>query len=155
MSGSGSRARSAWEDRYSRPTLDALLQACSKQAGGVLEYARERLLALGPMRESLEWRGLPWRWALSFHAAPDDRAFAYLVPNPAQASLAIPVPPEVVAELQTKRLSRVVRDGVTHAPTVSGVRWGSWEITSRAGVDEVIALAQLKWATLHASAPAR
>ncbi len=74
-------------------------------------------------------------------------AGAYLVSGPSKPRLAVPVPDELITELPLKKLSKYVRDGLAHAPTVDGVRWAHWEVQGKTQVDDILSLAAYKLTT--------
>lgn len=137
--------RSSWEDRFTRPSVRALLADLEKDHHALVQHAREALSSLPDMREDLSWQGVPWRWCFAFHAdSAEERAFAYLVPQPGKPSLAIPIDSEIVAELPLKKLPKHIREVLTLAPLVGGVRWCQWNLTSKSQIDDILNLAKLK-----------
>jgi hypothetical protein len=144
MLGSMSKVRLAWMDRFRAPSVSELFAPFNKQVCAILEHARARMLAVDGVKEEVSWQGV-WRWTLVYRIPGEgERGWAYLVPDPAKPRLALPVMDELIAELPMKKLSRVIRDGLAHAPTVDGVRWAQWEVQSRTQADEILSLAQLK-----------
>jgi hypothetical protein len=143
------KPRSLWEDRFGRPTIDDLLDGCPRSVLSVIEHARAKLSHVKNVSEQLAWQGIPWRWTLTYtHLDDTERAFAYLVPDPAKPRLVVPFPIRVLSEIPLKKFSKVTREGLTHATVVGSVSWCQWEIVTKAGTDEIIALADLKIATL-------
>lgn len=137
--------RSSWEDRFTRPSVRALLGDLEKEHHALVQHAREALSSLPQMREELLWQGVPWRWCFGFHASVGEgRAFAYLIPQPGRPGLAIPMESEIVAELPLKKLAKHIREVLTLAPLVGGVRWCQWSLTSKSQIDDIVNLARLK-----------
>lgn len=137
------KPRSCWEDRFRAPSVSELRGLLSKQHVQLFDAAREALLALGGVSESIEWRGVPWRWTLAFQVEPA-RPLAYLVPQPARPRLAVPVTDDVVASLAARRVSRPIRDAIVFAPRVGEVLWPSWELLGRTQIDELLELVRAK-----------
>lgn len=131
--------RTLWEDRFSRPTVAALVQGCPRATSALVESVRERLIGLG-LSESLAWRGLPWRWAMSY--GPPRAESAYLVPRPAGPSLAIRVANERAKELEIRKLARSIREGLGTARLVAGVAWPEWELKAKSQCDELVGFLQ-------------
>lgn len=131
------KARSTWEDRFNRPTVDELVEAVPKMYLPAFESARAGLLELG-LSESLGWHGVPWRWSLAYGAK--ERVLGYLVPSPVRPVLALPVPLAVANGLSPKKFSKAVRDSLAHAPVVGDVKWPSWELIGRGQAEELVAL---------------
>jgi hypothetical protein len=143
--------RSAWEDKYRKPSTPGLIGEVARPLQTVLEFARERLARLDGVHESLEWQGFPWRWSLVFRrarGAPGERALAYLVPQPARPLLVVPVPAEALERMERKKIARPVRDLVHLSPAVGPVRWCQFELSSKTFAEEVLELVRM----LHAPA---
>lgn len=145
MSMSGVRARTAWEDRFKTPTYDQLRDLSNKQVGGVFDAARARLLAIPDIKESLVWLGVPWRWSLEYRSPLDPaRAWAALVLQPNKPEIAVPLPAPVLGKIPLAKLPRPIRDGLRASTAIAGVFWPSWECTSKAQVEEVGAVLEMK-----------
>jgi hypothetical protein len=136
------KPRSCWEDRYRTPTVRELRDLLSRQHCQLLDAAREALLTMDGVIESIEWRGIPWRWTMAFHR--EASAVAYLVPQPARPRIGVPLSDELVQALSLKRLSKSVRDAITFAPRVGEMLWPAWDLTSRTQIDELLGLVRRK-----------
>lgn len=141
------RARPPWEDRFSTPTAAELLGGFNRQQAQLIEYARGRLLESEGVREELMWTGIPWRWTFVYRAGSEERARAYIVPQPARPQIAAPMPAEMVAAMDLRKLPRFVRDALVHSPQVGAARWPQWEVTNRPQVDELVGLVRTAWAS--------
>ena len=137
---------SLWADQFTTPSAASLLAAASPPAAELLALARERLSAVDGASESIEWLGLPWRWTLTFSRGGHEPALAYLVPDPATPRIAVPLRHEIVHAIEPKSVSRAIRDEILACTHVAGVYWPSWELTSRAVLDEAMKLVALKLA---------
>ena len=144
-----SKNRVAWEDRFRVPTPEELLHGPTKQADALIAECRERLLALEGVTEELSWHGVPWRWTFAYRLEDADptRAFAYLVPQPGRARIAIPLTQPQLAALPLRKLSKFIRDGLLHATEVGGVRWAQWEPTARTQCEEILKIVEIKLQT--------
>lgn len=147
------KPRSLWEDRFGRPSIDDLLDGCPRSILTIIEHARAKLSHAKGVSEQLAWQGIPWRWTLTYcHVDDTERAFAYLVPDPAKPRLVVPFPIRTLGEISLKKFSKVTRDAIVHATVVGSVSWCQWEIQTKAGTDEIVALAELKMtALMHAT----
>lgn len=154
MSRKAPKPRMAWEDRFATPDADDLLRGFHRHHTALIQQAREGILALGEVTESIVWRGVPWRWTFAFSEEGEaERAWAYLIPQPGRPLLAIPLTAEHVDGLPMKRLSKSVRDGIGLAAMVGGVYWAQWDLTSRPQVDELIGIARRRReSSAHATA---
>ncbi|MDX2016869.1 MAG: hypothetical protein SFY95_04415 [Planctomycetota bacterium] len=139
-----SPARAPWEDKFTTPTWTVLREAFPKPVAPVLEHVRDRLSAVPGVRETLGWHGIPWRWSLKYAVEGDAVPMAFLVPNPAKPLLAVPMTVGQIDRLPQRRLPRHIRDAILHSVEIDGVRWPAWEITSKAGADEVLMLVALR-----------
>lgn len=153
MSRKGIKLRPAWEERFRLPTRDDLLNAFNRPQRHLIDVLRTGLLALESVEESLTWRGIPWRWSLSYsQEGESDRAWAYLVPQPAKAVFCLPIAADSLESLPLRKLSRPVRDSIFAATQVGGVYWPQWELVSRTQVDDLFLLARRRHESLLATA---
>jgi hypothetical protein len=137
------RPRVPWEDRFQAPEAGDLIGVMPRHLGSLVQHAREGLMSLGGVSEAVVWRGVPWRWTLTFaDEGEPERPWAYLVPQPTKPVLAIPLSVQVVQSLPVKRMSKGVRDGIALAAQVAGVFWAQWELTSKAQVGELLMIAK-------------
>jgi len=144
MSGSSQKARSAWQDRFRTPTVEVLIRDFNKQLAAVVNHARDSLLAAEGAKEEVGWHGV-WRWTMVYRLPGNgERGWAYLVPDPSKPRLTLPIADEAVSELPIKKLSKFIRDGLSHAPTVDGIRWAQWELQNKTQVDDILSLAGLR-----------
>lgn len=144
---SHAKSRPSWGDRFRAPDAESLVESLPRHQVPAFEHARERLRSVGGVRETLGWHGV-WNWSFAFrHNGDSDPAVAYLVPDPSRPRLCVTFPDDRIGELPVKKLSKAVRDTLAHAPTVDGVRWPTWEIHSKAQVDEILALMEYRVAS--------
>jgi hypothetical protein len=140
MSGISARHRHPWSDRFRTPTAEALVADLPKSLIPAFEHARKCLSNSHSLAEAVHWQGV-WQWCLTYtHNGDSSLPAAYLVPDPDRPRLCIPFPEHALHDLPLKRLAKSVRDVLIHAPAVNGVRWATWDLHSKAGVDEVLAL---------------
>lgn len=135
-----SLGRDPWQDRFSTPTVDVLLAAIAQPQRALVEAARTGLLGLGDVTEHCAWRGLPWRWAMSYAVGGAEPTVGFVVPRPDKPTLAMPLDAITLRELPLRRLSKGVRETLAHAPSVGGVLWPEWELTSPNQVGELLEL---------------
>src|SRR5690606_22832376 len=118
-----------------------LIAGLDERCAALVQLARDRFARVEGLREQVAWVGVPWRWTFRFvESDGDTRPRAFVVPQPGRPAVAMPLTLEQVERLQSRRISRFVRDGVAAAPVVGGVRWAEWEIANPGQVDEVAAL---------------
>jgi hypothetical protein len=142
MNRRASKQRNCWEDRFRAPTFSELRGVLNKPHEHLLEVARERLIGLEGVQESIEWRGIPWRWTLAY--AVEGRSLAYLVPQPGRPRMAIPLADDLLAAMDLRKASKLVRDAIVFAPRVGDVIWPAWDLQNRAQIDELVGVARRK-----------
>ena len=58
--------RSPWEDRWTRPTLEQLVQPQREQTLPVMQAMLEQLGEIEQVQQSLIWYGPAWKWTIQF-----------------------------------------------------------------------------------------
>jgi hypothetical protein len=144
-----SASKCMWSDKFHAPTVTQLREGYQKPLIPVFDAARDFLLGLHGVSESVAWHGVPWRWTLVYRCASEDRApvtraFAYLIPDPNRLQVCVPLGREQVAALPMRRFKKNMRDSIVHARSVAGVSWPSWDAVTRPALDEVIDLLHRK-----------
>ena len=81
------------------------------------------------------------KWNLKWHSKWH-MVVAYLIPDPVKPRVCLAMPDAALASLDVRKLAKSVREVVSNAPSVDGVRWSNWEITSKAQIDEVFVLVE-------------
>ncbi len=143
--------RPAWANRFAVPTLTSLLQGLRAAHSNPFRHARQTLLDFPGMQETIAWQGV-WHWTLVYsHPSLPNQAWAFLVPDPARPLLAVPIPEVALLTLPQKHLTRPVRDGLTLAPVVGGVRWATWEVSSKTLAENVLAVAAARASVARAT----
>ncbi|MBL8876648.1 MAG: hypothetical protein JNM86_12710 [Phycisphaerae bacterium] len=142
---SGTVARLAWSDRFRKPNAELLISEIAKSLQPAAGLLREQLLAMEGASEEISWQGVPWRWSVLFrHEAIAGRAWAYLVPQPQAPLLVIPLTADAIAALPMRKLLKPVRDAITHAKQVDGIRWAQWEVQSKSQAETLVKLARIQ-----------
>jgi hypothetical protein len=139
-------SRQLWEDRFSAPSADGLFAALPAPSGPALSSLRKTLASEYDYRETLGWRGLPWRWTLSYTPAGsrhEQEPVAHIVPNPAAPTVIFRLSHEGFGELPIRKLSRYVREGLAQAKLVAGVCWPEWTVHNQAQVTDLTELFRL------------
>jgi hypothetical protein len=140
------KKKSPWEDQFTEPTLEDLLAAYPKPNRQLFEHARGFMLGLDDVTETLGWQGLPWRWCLTFEIPKDPtRAWAYLVPDPERAKVAIPFNGEMLQAMPMHRFKRHLKDVFAGSMDVGGKFWPTFDISSRSQLEDVLDLVKRKY----------
>lgn len=132
--------RSLWQDRFNKPEVDSLLAALEATHRSLFERARDGLLTLEGCAERFGWEGVPLRWCLAF-SADDAEPFAYLIPDPEEPKICLPLPATLLDTLKPREVTKIIREGILASSPVDGVFWPTWSLASKSGVDDLIALA--------------
>ncbi|MFG0327410.1 MAG: hypothetical protein ACF8SC_09130 [Phycisphaerales bacterium JB037] len=132
----------AWSCKFQTPTIDLLLADLPKTDRPAFDLAREALAEIDTARETLEWHGIPWRWALRYTTRGSADPFAYLVPDPAAPLLCLPVPGELLRDTEVAKLARTVREGVASGTRVGELVWCHWQLVAKSLVPDLVGFAR-------------
>jgi hypothetical protein len=138
-----------WSSKFHTPSMAQLRDGYAKPLLPAFDAARETFLQLPGVSESVIWHGVPWRWTLVYKcpgkdAASNTRAFGYLIPDPARLQCCIPLTREQIASLPIRRFKKTIRDSIVHARTVAGLSWPSWDVPTKAALEDVADLLRRK-----------
>ncbi|MHC4414549.1 MAG: hypothetical protein ACYS0G_04625 [Planctomycetota bacterium] len=136
--------RTAWEDRFNRPTVENLRAALEPPSAKLFSLLRRQLRELDGVREQLAWHGDCWRWTIEYRTRHSDDPLAVLVPSPTDLQLAVPLEREFTRSIPTRRMTRALRDGLGLAQEPFDTRWGVWSIQTAAILGDVVDLIELK-----------
>ncbi len=136
--------RAAWEDRFNRPTIEALRASLSPAAAKLFTQLRRHLLALDGVTEGFSWHGDCWRWTIEYYTDHSDEPLALLVPSPTDLQLAMPLEREFVRSLSMRRMKRSVREGIGLAQDPFDTRWGVWSIETEGLLEDLTDLIEHK-----------
>jgi len=133
-----------WSDRFARPDPESLLTEMGEELLEPFQIIRDALRDRG-LLEDLAWHGPSYRWALAYQTKGSDKPLFYLVPRPGSPMLAAPVEVQRLAEIQTGKLDRMVRDRIALASVVGPVAWCSWFITSKTAAAAIVNGVKVIW----------
>jgi len=136
-------ARSPWEDRWTQPTLEQLIEPYRDNMLKVVQALLEGLAQYEDIQQDIVWHGDSWRWTLEYQLHPQDGepgVFCYLVPRPEGILIAIPLAEDVVNRLPIRRLNRVIRDGIRSAKRAVDITWAMWTPTAQTEVEHLMDL---------------
>jgi len=136
--------RAAWEDRFNRPTIEALRAALSPDATKIFNQLRRHLLAVDGVTEGFNWQGVCWRWTIEYYTEHSEEPLALLVPSPTDLQLAVPLDREFVRSLSMRRMKRSVREGIGLAQDPFDTRWGVWSIQTEGLIEDLVDLIERK-----------
>ena len=140
MSGSHSKTKPLWEDKFHAPRLAPLLGELNRQQLNWAEHIRATLNQIPGIEEHLKWEGVAWRWSLSFVNVETRRAVCYLVPQPVRPKLVIPLPLDLLSTIESSSVPKWLREGIFQSPLVGRMRWTTWELSSKTQIEALLEL---------------
>lgn len=151
--------RLPWQDRWTRPTFDQLLQPHDKEHRELLLSLVAGIEALDGVQRSLTWYGQAWKWTFQFNfydeAGHDVEVLAYLVPNPQSSLLCVPLLEPMISQFPIRRLNKFVRTGIQNAKQAVEIHWAVWSPTTQAEADHLLDLLNRKHKILAAAASSK
>jgi hypothetical protein len=144
------KPRSAWTDRFQTPSARALETDLPEPHLAVVRAVRSGFQGLDDVVESIEWTGIPMRWSFVYRLKGQNRALAYLVPDPSKPTLVLPLTYDDIEAILKRTSPKFIREGIVHATEVDRVRWAQWPLTSLSQVKELTRLAPCKHAAMIA-----
>ena len=135
--------RSAWEDRFNRPTMDGLRGNLTGEEAKLFNAIHKQVSSLEGVVTSFVWRGVSWRWTIEFRTRLSDEPLAVLIPAPENVQLAVPFDRKLARSISTRRMKRAVRDGLELAQDPFDTHWGVWCLQSGL-IEEVVDLVEMK-----------
>ena len=131
-----------WEDRWTTPTLEQLLEPVDENRRKVIDALIERINAYEGMEQALVWHGTSWRWSLqiTLTSARGTAPFAYIVPNPEAPVICLPLTQATVDRLPIKRLNRFIREGIRSAKCAVDTHWAKWTPSAGTEVEHLMDL---------------
>ncbi|GJM19472.1 MAG: hypothetical protein DHS20C14_16850 [Phycisphaeraceae bacterium] len=127
---------SAWQDRFTTPQTADLDAGIHPDNAPAYQALRNRLEALDHLTPEIRWMGIPWRWTYVYvDESGTDTAF--LIPEPTNPALAMPLPLNRAEDLDAKRLAKTVREGLARARVVGDIAWPEWELSSVSAATEL------------------
>ncbi len=147
MSAKVSNLRPLWEDRWSQPMSDDLVEAVPEHPRAALRKLMEGLDEFEGLTQQVIWYGEAWKWTIEYTLDPGEGegiTACYIVPNVATPLVCIPLEAPVLERLPLRRLSRVVRDGIRAAKCAVSIHWATWRPTSKAEAEALTDLVRRK-----------
>lgn len=151
MSTRDSNFRSAWEDRWSKPDADDLLEVLPETARTSLHKFVEGLGGLEGIDRQVIWYGEAWRWTVEYTLSADvhenvasSQTACYIVPNLETPIVCVPLEAPVLERLPIRRLARTVREGIRSAKCAVSIHWATWRPTSKVEAEALTDLVKRK-----------
>lgn len=126
-----------WSDRFRTPGGDELMACLPRTLRPATDLARRRLSASGTLQEHLRWLGI-WRWSFAYEPPSAAAPEAYVIPDPRIPRICVPVDESAATRLFARPCPAFVRQVIERCAVIAGVRWATWDIESKAMVEELL-----------------
>ncbi|MCC7147419.1 MAG: DUF2236 domain-containing protein [Phycisphaeraceae bacterium] len=127
---SHNRSSSAWQDRWSQPTVKDLIDGIGSLHRGGAKILVERIGKLEGVDASLVWYGPSWKWTVQYSLPSTSKkpaeVLCYLVPRQTGPMICVPLTESQMEALKARRLRKFVRDGLEAARRSVQTYWGVW-----------------------------
>lgn len=148
MNKTATPTRSVWEDRWSEPTVEQLLEGLKDHHRKPIASLLEQTHRLDGIEQHLRWYGKAWKWTveLTFRDTEgnDLGVLLYIVPNPDAPTVSIPLQGETYDQLPLRRLNKYIREGLRSAKCAVELYWAGWTPTSQSDADHLFDLIKRK-----------
>ena len=119
--------RLAWDNRWSEPTLEHLLNPLKAQPRRLFDQIMGQLAELPGVDRRILWHGPSWKWTIEY-TLRDPKGkhlehLCYLVPNHQNPLICVPLSDAVLEKLPLKKLNRFIRDGIASAKCAVSIHW--------------------------------
>ncbi|MEO1584829.1 MAG: DUF3788 family protein [Planctomycetota bacterium] len=126
-----------WQSRFADPTLHDLASFYNSEGLRIFELLFESIEERTGAAPRTEWRGIAWKWTLTFTRPTDDEPWAYIIPAAEFPVVAIPIPAAPLKPAELRRMPRFIRERILHAPRVGQVRWLELSVTSESQLTDL------------------
>lgn len=154
MSKTAYTTRSPWQDRWNEPTREQLLDPIKAKEAHykALNNVMAGIEAYEGVEKRIIWAGQGWQWCIEYlleghHESgvetPD--AMAYVIPDPEQPIVCIPLLDEQIEQIPLRRVNRFIRDQIRSAKCSVELHWCKWSPSAQTEVDHLMDLVKRKW----------
>lgn len=149
MSRQAVSSRLAWQDRWSQPTLDQLLQPLNAQHTRLMNALMEQFAQLEGVEQTIMWYGPAWKWTIAYTIKPastgrnkpsDPHVLCYIVPKVDAPLVCVPLNDHSLDILPIQRLTKFVRDGIKLAKFAVAIHWATWAPATLGEVSQIVDL---------------
>jgi len=136
-------SRVAWEDRFQKPTVEALRGQYIKQVAGLFDDVRAGLAEFQGAREDLSWEGVSWRWCFRFDLEfSPETPWTAVIPHPEGPRVSIATPVEVLTALPKRRISKYITEELVRPRVVDDYHWGVWTLANKSNLADLLDLSK-------------
>ena len=148
MTRSTTAPRLPWEDRWSEPTVDQLLESVDPEPRGLLEMIVRELDGFDGVAQQVVWYGPGWNWTIQYQIqvavdAPTN-ILCYLVPKRERPVVCVPLRARDINRLPVKRLNRIIREGIRNAKCAVTVSWATFTPSNESDAEHLVDLIKRK-----------
>jgi hypothetical protein len=133
-----------WYNRWTSPSLEELIATLKASRRGAIDKLMNQLAAMSQVRRTLDWYGSSWGWSLRYDLLDEQQKEAgvlcYLVLNPEEPQVCVPMSQEQVDQLPIKRLNRAIREGIDTAKCAVSTHWAVWTPTNQSEAGHILDL---------------
>jgi len=157
MSKSAYTTRLPWQDRWTEPTFEQLMEPIKAKEAHfkALSNVIEGLEGYEGVRRRIIWAGQGWQWCVEYSlddhhetGAENPDAMAYVIPDPEQPTIAIPLRDQHIEQIPLRRVNRFIRDQIRSAKCAVDIHWCKWSPSAQTEVDHLMDLIKRKWKML-------
>jgi len=149
MTRAATKTRLPWEDRWSEPSLDDLLDPLNAQRRRQLELVIAELDDYEGLDRQIAWYGPGWFWTIQYRLktgdVPASDVLCYLVPKVDGPIVCVPLATEEIDGLPMKRLNKMVRNGIRIAKCAVEIHWATWSPNNQSEINHLIDLIKRKY----------
>lgn len=157
MSKAAYPTRLPWQDRWTEPTLEQLLDPIKGREAHykALNSVMEGLEAFEGVERHIVWHGQGWQWCIEYTLddhyevgpeSPD--AMAIIIPDPEQPVFCLPLHDKHIEQIPLRRVNRFIRDQIRSAKCSVEIHWCKWSPSAQTEVDHLMDLIKRKWKIL-------
>ncbi len=149
--------RLPWQDRWTEPTLEQLLDPIKPKEAHfkALNSVMSGIEGYEGIERRIIWMGDGWQWCIEYlledhhESGPEQPdAFGYIIPDPEQPVLCIPLSDGNIEQIPLRRVNRFIRDQIRSAKCSVEIHWCKWSPSAQTEVDHLMDLVKRKWKML-------
>ncbi len=143
-------SRLPWQDRWSKPTLEQLLEPLEQSQYRGFQALLDLLADMEGIESELVWYGDAWKWTLHYYlpaqsAEGRPRTVCYLVPKHEQSLVCVPMTQAMIDDLPMRRLTKFIKEGVRSAKCAIEIHWAHWNPSNNSEFNTLVDLLRRKF----------
>ncbi len=140
-------ARTAWQERWRKPTLEQLLELLKPHQRRNFEVLMAFMDESSRLSRHITWFGTGWKWTINDQYRDEqgnEAQFLYLVPNVVQPLVCLPMTAAFIETVPLRRLSKFVREGIRSAKCAVDLHWATWTPGPESEANQLVDLLKRK-----------